>query len=183
MNIFDRPLAITDVETTGLDSSVHEIIDIGLLVVNQRTLELQHLFECKVKPIHIETASPRALEINGYNEHDWRDASDLKSVMKLYAYLTKDAIFVAHNVTFDWSFIEAAFRETEVENMMDYHRLDLFSLAWAWARKNKSSDSEFKGLRLSDLCDYFHVPQEPLPHTGINGAMCEWEVLKNILPS
>ena len=177
--MIERPLAITDVKTTGLSSRFHEIIDVGLVVVepdNLEGFEIKYVFDYKVKPLHPERATPKAVEINGYNKHDWRDAHSLESIMKLYAELTKDAVFVARNVTFDWSFIEEAFRNTQVENLMDYHRIDLFSLAWA--KKNKLPG--LKRFNLNELCKYFGIPEEPLPHTGINGAMCEWEVLKKL---
>ncbi len=33
-------IAVTDLETTGLDPKIHEIIDIGLLVVDSKKLEI-----------------------------------------------------------------------------------------------------------------------------------------------
>ena len=34
--IFKRPIAITDVETTGLDAVKHEIVEIGLVLIDQK---------------------------------------------------------------------------------------------------------------------------------------------------
>lgn len=177
MELLQKPLAITDVETTGLDAQTHEIVEIGLIVVNQQTLKIIDEFEAKVKPAHIETATQYALQLNGYNDKDWTNALNLSPAMAIYAQKTKDAIFLAHNITFDWSFIFEAFRKTGVENLMDYHRLDLFTLAWA-------KISKLPGLsrfNLDELCKYFGVPKEPLPHRAINGVRNELEVLKRLI--
>src|SRR3990167_388927 len=130
MKILERPIAITDVETTGLDPTIHEIVEVGLFVINQQTLEVLDTFDVKVRPEHIETADEFALKLNGYNDADWQNALTLQEAMTLYGEKTKDAIFCAHNVTFDWSFILKAFKETGIKNLMDYHRVDLFTMAW-----------------------------------------------------
>lgn len=176
MELLKRPLAITDVETTGLDAQVHEIVEIGLLLVDQETLSIVDGLGQKVKPIHLETADPHALNINGYKKEDWTNALELRQAMEIYSLKTKNAIFFAHNVAFDWSFISEAFKCTGVTNQMDYHRIDLFTLAW-------NNASRLPGLikfNLNELCKYFGIPEEPLPHRAINGVRNELEVLKKI---
>lgn len=174
MNLLDRPLAITDIETTGLDPIGHEIIELGLVLVDQKTYEVLDSWSVKVKPEHIDTATPEALAVNGYVGELWQDAYNLKIAMNSYKKKTKDAIFVSHNVTFDWSFIYEAFAKTNLESLMDYHRLDLFSLAWL-----SLSDKLLK-INLAALCDYFNIEKEPEPHAAINGAMKAFEVLKKL---
>ena len=70
----NRNIAIVDLETTGLDEQLHEIIEVGMVVVNQKTLEIIDTLDMKVRPTHPETASAKALEVNGYNEEDWIDS-------------------------------------------------------------------------------------------------------------
>ena len=130
IRIFERPIAITDVETTGLDFAIQEIVEIGLVVIDQQTLEILNTLDVKVKPEHIETADDFALKVNGYNKTDWKDAITLKEAMSIYGEKTKGAIFCAHNVTFDWSFIFEVFKKTGVKNQMDHHRIDLFTMIW-----------------------------------------------------
>ena len=43
----------------------------------------------------------------------------------------KRRYFCAHNATFDWGFMNEAFRKTGIKDEMDYHRLDILSIAWA----------------------------------------------------
>ena len=51
----------------------------------------------------------------------------------MFADKTHDAIFCAYNATFDWGFMNDAFRKTGVRDMTDYHRLD-----FSWTISNPS---------------------------------------------
>lgn len=172
----ERPIAITDVETTGLWPSRHEIIEIGLVVADFASLEIVDTYETKVLPEHIETADKKALEINGFNLSDWDDAVSLRDAMEVYSKKTFGAIFCAHNVSFDLPFIKAAFRATEVNNNMDYHTIDIPSVAWAVLR-NEAPES----VKLSNLAKLLGLEPEPTVHRAINGAMLAHDVLLELL--
>ncbi len=174
MNFKERSLAIVDVETSGDDELVHEILEIGLLVVRDHTFEVLDSANWKIRPHHIKNAIPAALERNGYNELDWRDAVELSDVMPLFSQKTKDAIFTAYNVTFDWAFIKEAFRKTNVPNLMDYHRFDVLTLAWG------AGGEKLERLNLKAVSEFFGVSPEPDPHRAINGAETALAVLKKI---
>ncbi len=119
MNMRSRPIAITDLETTGTDPQINEIIEIGLVLIDQTTLKILDTLDVKVKPEHIEAATEFALKLNGYNEAGWRDAISLREGVAQYIAKTKDAIFCASPVTFDWAFMAAAFRKTNLVHEMD----------------------------------------------------------------
>jgi DNA polymerase III alpha subunit (gram-positive type) len=173
-NISEAKIAMTDLETSGDVFGVHEILEIGLVLFDQKTFEILDTLEVKIKPEHIENAAPAALERNGYNEKDWEGAVSLEEGMKKYAEKTKGAIFCAYNATFDWGFMNDAFRKTGVVNEMDYHRLDLLSLAWQKGLKDEKSWS------LKTACGLFGVPPEPDVHGALNGAMTAYELYKKI---
>ena len=171
-------IAITDLETTGTDPRLHEIIEIGLILIDQRSLDILDSLDLKVRPEHIKTASESALKLNGYNVIDWQDSISLKEAMGLYSYKTSDALFCSHNVTFDWSFINEAFRITGVENKMDYHRLDLLTMSWTLLR-----ESNIEGFSLDKIARFLGIGEEPIPHRAINGAQKAYEVLKKLISS
>lgn len=175
MEFTERMLAITDVETTGLDANIHEILEIGLLVVDQKTLKLLDKYEVKVRPVNLRSANRKALQVAGYNERDWRKSVDLEVAMQTYSDKTRDAVFFAHNVYFDWSFITRAFQKTGVEDHMDYHRVDLFTIAWA-----RRKELGLKKLNLDELAKRFGIPPEPQPHRALNGVKLELAVLKKL---
>lgn len=176
MKILERPIAITDVETTGLDPATQEIVEIGLVVVNQQTLEILDTLDIKVHPEHLETATEFALKLNGYNKPDWQNALTLQAAISLYGDKTKGAIFCAHNVTFDWSFISEAFKKTGVKDQMDYHRIDLFTMAWM-----KFRTSGLEKFNMNEVAKYLGIPEEPMPHRAINGTMTAYEVYKRLV--
>lgn len=170
-----RPLAITDVETTGLDAQLHEIIEIGLIVVSQPNLKVLDEFEVKVKPVSIKTAVKKALEVNGYNEKEWRRAWDLREAIEIYSDKTRNAVFLAQNVYHDWSFINEAFKRTGVEDYMDYHRLDLFTIGWSKAEKFGLTK-----FSLASMCRQLGIAPESAPHRAMNGVRKNLEVLRKL---
>lgn len=179
MDFYKRRIAITDVETTGLDFHIHEIVEIGLIVVDQTNLKIIDEWNAKVKPRHIKTAAASAIKVCGYNKLDWTNAMSLKDAMEIYSKKTKNAIFLAQNSFFDWSFISEAFKDTGVEDYTDYHRVDLFSIGWS-----KQKDfPRFKEFSLSGMCRYFRIPEEPMPHRAVNGARKAYEVLRKLMDS
>ncbi len=127
-------LAFIDTETTGFDSDLHELIEVGVVLVDQDwtmeipTFKIVEEFEIKIKPKHIETADQTSLKINKYNELDWQDAYEIKEALKIINTKVKDCIMVAHNLCFDTSFIDKAYKQNGIKNEMHYLRLDTISL-------------------------------------------------------
>ncbi|MFA6603335.1 MAG: 3'-5' exonuclease [Patescibacteria group bacterium] len=173
MPMSDRPIAITDIETTGLDPDTHEIIEIGLVLVDQKTLEILDTYEVKVRPEHLETAQPEALKVNGYDPADWQNAVPLAAAMAEYARRTRDAIFLAHNVSFDWPFVAKAFRKTGVRDEMSYHRLCNMSGA-RFLLHNKG----LANFKQNQVAEFLGLEPEPEVHRALNGAMLAYQVFR-----
>lgn len=169
------PIAICDFETTGLDPRIHEIIEIGMLVVDQKTFEVIDQMDVRVKPEHLETASPRAMQVNGYNPKDWKDAWDLKVSMKILSSKAKGAIFCGQNVTFDWGFADEGFHKTGIVNLMDYHRIDIFTMSWMLLK------DKIQYYNLKSVSEYLGVEPEPEPHCAFNGAVNAFQVLQKLI--
>lgn len=163
---------MTDLETSGDVFGVHEILEVGLVVFDQNSFEILETMNIKVKPEHIENAVPVALLRNGYNEKDWQEAVTLEEAVQKYAEKTKGAIFCAYNATFDWGFMNNAFRRTGIKDYMDYHRLDLLGIAWTKGMKESNK------WNLKTACEMFGIPPEPDPHNALNGAMTAYELFK-----
>ena len=95
-----------DTETTGLDHTKHEMLEIAIVVIEngERTT-----IERNIKPTRIETAQPKALEVNGYSEEEWEEAEEWNKEMSLeFRDLIRGAMIIGHNPMFDLRFIEAA---------------------------------------------------------------------------
>ena len=197
MNYLERPLGINDLETTGLNSRHCEILEIGLVLIERESLEVITTFESKVKPTFQRIIEPedekafdfrilkkgekvafrKALEINGYNEEEWRHAPPLKEAIEGYVDATDGAVFGAQNNAFDWGFVDVACEEAGVRHRMPYQRLDLFT-------RNSILLVQY-GVRLpkysqDDVAMYFNLDPEPMPHRAMQGARLAHEVYKRV---
>jgi len=164
-------LAIVDLETSGLDSFKHEILEIGMVVVDLCSNRLISTLDVKVNPCHIETADPVSLKINGYSKERWKGAISLKEALETMRTLANKATLAAYNVTFDNAFLEAAFQSTGIESFFHYHRLDLMTLAWWELGLDKPTS-------LKRICKRCDIPPEDDRHEALQGAMKAYQVFK-----
>lgn len=97
-------LHFVDLETTHLDPTQGEIIDICIITSTDWGRTIQTIYSTKVKPVHIGTADPAALNINGYNESDWADAPVWADIVNEVSEILSDGIICAHHAIFesDW---------------------------------------------------------------------------------
>ena len=178
-------LAFVDLETTGLDAMKHEIIDIGIIIAEQhedlfggRSLHYVSEHEIYLTPLHIERADPKALAINKYTKRDWSRAVGQKEGLSEAARILTDTIFVAQNVTFDWTFLYISGNTYGVnfDKAVYYHKLDLASMAFGKLYHN----SDLSRFTLRELTVHFGVANTDA-HTAISDARATFEVAKKIL--
>jgi DNA polymerase-3 subunit epsilon len=174
-------LAFVDIETTGLDITRHEIIQIGCVLVEQDwstknpVFTIVDTFECKIQPVHIEYADKTALKINGYSKDEWEGALPLKEALAQLAQKTKDAIMIGHNVAFDYKFLDMAFKITGVKNLMHYHLLDTISIAYT-----KLHERDIQKYSLYTLTEQFGIKNEK-QHTALADAQATFELYKKLM--
>jgi DNA polymerase-3 subunit epsilon len=173
MRFRDRPLAITDIETTGLDASIHEILDLAVLIVDQATLKPLDEYHVRVRPRNITTAAKRALDVVGYSPRAWSDAVNLETALTVYSQKAGGAVFCSYNMFLAYSFLDAGFKETGVEDPTDYHRLDLFSLAWS--RLGMGS------MNMDTICKRLNIVPERMPRKAAQGAAKQLQILRALL--
>ena len=175
MNYCDRPLIVTDLETTGLDANLHDIIEIGAIRLHPQTLEETGRLDIKVKIEHPDTVQSQALLRNGYKEELWKDAVSLADAMAMYSHLAVWGILVAYNITFEHSFLQEAFRRcgSNIDKVLDYHRIDLPSLLWFQNPKREAMSQNV-------VCKEFGIEPEPIVHRAINGAETTVKLLRKL---
>jgi len=177
-------LAFIDLETTGLDPDLHEIIEIGCVVARQNdrtgkgpSLEIVKEFEVKVQPIHIEKAEPEALLINGYNAQDWLFAVPLSSALAELSSYTKNSIMVAQNLTFDWGFLRAAYKKTGLEmSLHEKRKLDTVSM---WFTKFYDAPKPDK-FSLHYMAEFAGVVN-PKAHSALADARTLFEIYRKVM--
>ena len=94
---------IVDIETNGSKPSLNQIIEIGAVIIEdgKEIGQFSSLVKCDILPESIT-------QLTGITLEDLSDAPSLKSVLEAFRLFIKDAIFVAHNVNFDYYFISHA---------------------------------------------------------------------------
>ncbi len=176
--------AIVDVETTGLNPSFNEMIDIGLILVNT-DLQEQGRFYRKIHPTYPHRIHPIAKQINGYDPVRWKKHNALleeEAVHQLIAFLNQyeqKPIFIAFNSWFDAGFVSSLFREygQKFDASFDYRVMDIPSMARACGYSAGSSNFN------DNLAKMLAVEPEtnnPLLHTGESGANFNLAILKSL---
>lgn len=127
-----KMLHFIDTETTGLDCTKHEIIEIAIITeYGDGRLER---WSTKVKPVRLLDASPKALEINGYNDADWEEAPYMNEVIEVIRDKLCQGTIVGHNVHFDVGFIRESYKRCGLDsssrsNRIGRHCVDTITLA------------------------------------------------------
>lgn len=169
MNHLLKPLAFVDLETTGLDPEHHEIIEFAVVREDGTYVEF------KVKPEHIETAHPKALEVNGYTPEAWEGAISQEEAAKHLAAWLEDSIIAGQNVKFDIGFLEALAEKTGVRIPTRYG-IDTVTLAY-----EHLTPLGLSSLSLKNICEFLGIPPEPDDHRALNGARAAREVYFTLL--
>lgn len=176
--VLQQSLAFVDIETTALEYEQGEIIELGVVIAKLKdgVLSVVDELDLKIAPKHIETAEPQALRINGYNEADWIFAVSIEDALKTFVEKTAGAIFVAHNITFDYGFIEANLRRYGIEPKFHYHKLDTLALAFGVLQNN----DDMGKLSLRALCEKYGIENKKA-HSAYADAYATYEVFKKLL--
>ena len=136
-----RTITFFDVETTHLDPTCGEIIQIAI-VTEDRSGKLSE-WSTKIKPqLKLGTYSRKALDINGYNEKEWDNAPLFAEVASTIVDKLRWGPVVAHNAPFDIAFVESCLQRyspwckgsrTDYNDKifrLGYPVIDTVALAW-----------------------------------------------------
>ena len=96
--------------------------------------------------------------------------------MKTFVKKTEGAIFVAHNVTFDYGFIEANLKRYNLESKLHFYILDTVSIAFSILRMN----DDIGKLSLRALCEKYSIENKKA-HSAYADAFATYEVFKKLL--
>ncbi len=95
---------VVDVETNGSKPNRSQIIEIGALKWRNGEVidRFESFAECSYLPYQIS-------EITGINPEDLEGAPPLEKLLPKFKLFLGDAVFVAHNATFDYNFVSSSF--------------------------------------------------------------------------
>ena len=108
--------AVVDIETTGDKPKNFKIIEIAIIIHDgEKELETYHTM---VNPE--ERISPFISRLTGIHDSDVHQAPKFYEIAKDIVELTEDTVFVAHNVSFDYSVIRREFRRLGFDFRLDH---------------------------------------------------------------
>jgi DNA polymerase-3 subunit epsilon len=179
MNAFPKVFTIIDTETTGMRPPMSRIIDLGIIrVENGQVVERYQTF------LNPGTSVPPMIQrLTNIRTEDVQDAPFFEEVALKVQELFKDSIFVAHNVSFDYRFVQSEFRRIGMNFAMPTmcsvklsralypkeraHNLDAIML-----RHGLSCTSRHRALPDADvLLQFMNAIEKELPVSAIQEAI------------
>ena len=157
IKISDAEFCIVDIETNGSHIDRHQIIEIAAVKIIDG--KIVNRFDTLV---HTDVINPIITEITGIKVEDTKNAPHLTEVMHDFKLFLGDAIFIAHDVKFDYNFISLSMQKVGLETLLNR---SLCSLALA-----ERTVTSFR-YGLSYLNDTFHLNPNPAHHRAMSDVM------------
>ena len=177
-------IALVDVETTGLDPTFHEMVDLGAVYIRPDGEVLGRFF-VRILPPHPDRIDAGAAAVNGFSLARWRDGGAVDEVEAVRHWRefhgrvsgASPVTFGAFNAWFDQAFTDALLRRhgSSWRALFHYQILDLPSMAWAQGARDLGNDA------LAARYGIAAETHDPLRHTGGSGVDFNLALYKAIL--
>ncbi len=162
--INQRNFAIVDVETTGGSPFFHRLIEIGILRVEKG--EVVQTYQSLINP---GVPIPEFITgITNIRDEDVASAPTFEEIKDDVLALFEDAIFVAHNSSFDYGFLRGEFKRHNREFSLDQ---------LCTVRLSRTLFSRFKHHNLSALIERFEF-ECANRHRAFDDAKVLWDFLQ-----
>ena len=136
---------VFDIETTGFSPIKNKIIEIGAVKVSDG--KICDRFSCFVNP---HTPIPFEIErLTGINDDMVADAEDIETVLPKFLEFCKGCVLVAHNASFDMSFIKENMKRQKIVQELTYVDTVAISRALLTDMAKHTLDSISKKLNIS----------------------------------
>ena len=181
-------MLVTDCEMTGLEPTLHSIVSVGCVDLDNPTRQLYE--ECRMwDGAKVED---EALAVNGFTREQVEDPSkqtEGELVRKFIAFGEgmRDTTIAGQNVFTDLYFLQNAAKRAGHTAWPFAHRIiDIHSLAWEHMIKRGltpplNPEKRHSALNLDAALQYCGIPEEPRPHNALTGAKCNAEVISRLL--
>jgi len=157
---------IIDIETNGSKPGRSQVIEIGALKVKDGKIidRLESYVACAYLPQNI-------IELTGIEPQDLIGAPSRKEALTMLKEFLGDAIFVAHNVGFDYTFLNASFKRFGLGCIgnMNICTIEL-------AKRTIKSDK----YGLLGLCNTLNIEMKS-HHRAYSDALCSWKIMQQSL--
>lgn len=156
---------IIDTETTGLNCHYHRVIEVGAVKVSKGVIvsEYSTLIDIPGDVPHIIT------QITGITKEDLNnEGRDPEEVFHEVKEFIGQSTFVAHNVNFDYRFLNAEFKRFSIPEL-ENPKLCTVQVA-------RKSNLPITNFRLTTIKEYLGLDWQS--HRALNDAMVCYELMK-----
>lgn len=161
--IEDQTFCIVDIETTAGNVNKGQLLEIG--AVKYKNGVILETYESLVNCFEIP---PKVQEITGINLEMLVNAPNIREVLEEFKIFLEDDIFVAHNISFDYKFINDCFVKYDLGQLCN-RKLCTIDLG------HKTIQAERYGLKY--LKEQFQI-DIPGHHRALSDALSATEILK-----
>ncbi len=180
-------MLVLDVEASGTNYEKHSIVSLGAL--DLRNPENRFYGECRIwNGAHI---MEDALMVNGFTEAEIADPTkqsegELVTAFMDWSHNLPDRTLAGQNVSFDRDFVRAACDRADINWDLAYRTIDTHSLCWMHMVKRGiepplNAEHKRSALDLDAVLNYCGIPEEPMPHNALTGALSHAEVISRLL--
>lgn len=163
-SIDEAVYTVFDLETTGLNKTKDEIIEIGAVKI--KSGEIIDKYNTFIKP---GVKIPEFItNLTGITDNMVVDAPEITKVMTEFLEFAKDTVLVAHNASFDYGFLKSALSKIGKGNFYS-PVLDTLSLSRALL-------AGIKNHKLNTICQHLNISLEN-HHRAVDDAGATAEVL------
>jgi len=161
MSVLDGPLAFVDIETTGGSHFTSRVLEVGVVRVEQNRVVAT--YRSLINPN--EDIPAFITGLTGITNEDVVNAPSFAAISDELAEILDGAVFVAHNVRFDWLFLKMEF-----ERLGANFRPQLLCTV----RLSRRLFPQFRTHKLADLIER-HQLNAPARHRAYDDAHCLWQ--------
>lgn len=162
---------VCDIETTGLNPNIHEIIEIGAIKV--RDEEIVDRFSALIKPI--QPISDFITNLTGItNEMVENQPNEAEVLREFLSFIGDSKVLIGHNIdSFDFPFIN---RRLEVNGLPNIRKQTIDTLTLA---RERISFQNISNHKLETVARYFHISGVQ-SHRALEDVITTWEIFKKL---
>ena len=166
MSVLEGPLVFVDIETTGVSYQRHRVIEVAAIRVENGVVI--DTFSSLVDP---ESPLPPFITgLTGISDNDLAAAPSFYDIAEDIYTILEGAIFVAHNVRFDYGFLKREFSDTG---------RDFSPKLMCTVRLSRALYPEARGHKLQNLIDRCGLKAESR-HRAYDDALAMWQFIQHV---
>ena len=163
--VSDSHFLVLDIEMTGLDHKVDQMVSIGVIPIMKGQIQPQY---AQYKLLKIQGSVGQSATIHGVHDRDLTEALETSDIIEWLLQQCQDKVLVAHHAKLDIQFIQAALLKI---NRSAYTLFAVDTLQVEKQRLLRKNDSLKTGaLRLNACRERYRLPVYPA-HNALTDAL------------